>query len=75
MIPYITITFLILVVVLWFWAIWDLSIAKFRNRNSKLFWFLAILIFPVLGSIVYFQVKNRLVSGKREFRPDFESLR
>ncbi len=61
-------TFVLLTIFLWGWALVDLSRTKFRSPYSKLFWLLFILLFPTLGSIVYFQLSHKLLGReKRQF--------
>jgi hypothetical protein len=37
---------------------------------------LIVLLFPILGSIFYFQMKNRMINKKRrKFQPNFNKSR
>lgn len=57
---------------LWFWAIIDISRSRFKKPIMNTIWLLAVLFFPVLGSILYFQFKKKFVSKKkRKFQPNF----
>jgi hypothetical protein len=49
----------ILIIVFWFRAIADIMRSEFKNLRTKTFWFLAVLFFPVFGSIYYFQSKQK----------------
>ncbi|MGB3183492.1 MAG: PLD nuclease N-terminal domain-containing protein [Cyclobacteriaceae bacterium] len=66
------IVFSILTIVLWFWAIIDITRSRFEEPNMNTIWLLAVLFFPVLGSIFYFQLKKKFVTKeKRKFQPKF----
>ncbi|MGM0634994.1 MAG: PLDc N-terminal domain-containing protein [Bacteroidota bacterium] len=66
------IVFIALSMMLWFWALMDIHKSRFKNRSSSFIWFVIVLFFPVLGSIIYFQLRRKLVETKpRKFRPDF----
>jgi hypothetical protein len=66
------IAFEILAFVLWSWAISDVTRSRFKKSNMKILWFMAVLLIPVFGSIIYFQFKKKFVLRKRrEFQPDF----
>lgn len=58
--------FLALVLIVQFWAFIDIAFAK--RMENKALWFLAIICFPVLGSIFYFQSRKK---GVRIFNPKF----
>ncbi|WP_223269169.1 PLDc N-terminal domain-containing protein [Polaribacter sp. IC063] len=63
---------LILTILLWFWAIFDISKSKFENQTINTIWLLIVLIFPILGSIVYFQLKRKFIRLEtRKFEPKF----
>jgi len=65
-------TFIISSLVLWFWAITDITRSRFHRSNERTSWLLVVLFFPVIGSILYFQLKARFVSRKkRVFKPQF----
>lgn len=66
------ITFLILTIGLWFWAIFDLTRSRFHIPTMKPVWLLVVLFFPVIGSIFYFQFRKKLIDKEpRKFQPDF----
>ena len=66
------IRFVILTIILWFWAIIDITKSRFKNPNMNTIWLLAVLIFPVLGSIFYFQLRKTFVTkGSKKFEPNF----
>lgn len=68
---YFLIAFLFLVAVLWTWALIDLF-KRVENLPVKGLWFIAILFFPLIGPVVYFQIgRKRAVGGRRKLRPDF----
>ncbi|MCF6279670.1 MAG: PLD nuclease N-terminal domain-containing protein [Flavobacteriaceae bacterium] len=62
----------LLTIILWFWAIIDIVRSRFKNRSMNTFWLLAVLFFPILGSIFYFQLKKEYVTkAPRKFKPNF----
>ncbi|MFW5700270.1 MAG: PLD nuclease N-terminal domain-containing protein [Cyclobacteriaceae bacterium] len=62
----------ILTIFLWFWAIFDITKSRFKDPIMKTVWLLAVLFFPVLGSIIYFQLRKMFVTNeRRKFRPNF----
>ena len=64
--------FVVLAITLWFWAIIDITRSRFNRPNMNTIWLLAVLFFPVLGSILYFQLKKKLVTkDPRKFQPNF----
>lgn len=67
---YLPILLVFLTIVLWFWALIDIHKHGRMNRNRTL-WFFLILIFPMVGSIVYFQLGRSNMSTKRMFNPQF----
>jgi len=60
-----------LTISLWLWALMDISKSTFYQSIAKIFWFFIVIIFPALGSILYFQLKKRVVKvdRRRLFRP------
>jgi len=42
---------------LWVWAVYDINKTRIRNKISLL-WLLFVLFFPVIGPIIYFQMKR-----------------
>lgn len=62
-----------LAIIIAFWAITDILKLKTASNPFKILWFIAILIFPILGSILYFQLgKKTLLKAPRKFDPDFQ---
>ncbi|WP_374988012.1 PLDc N-terminal domain-containing protein [Marinoscillum sp. MHG1-6] len=69
---FVIITFCILTLTLWLWAFIDITRSRRNEPKSTTFWFWLIMFFPVIGSILYFQLKDRWFKSKdREFRPSF----
>lgn len=69
------ISFIILFIFLWFWAIIDISKSRFKNPTMNTVWYLIVLFFPVIGSIIYFQLKkNYVVIEARKFQPNFNRV-
>ena len=73
MTTYIVITYAALATILWAWAILDIAKSYFHNRSLKRTWLFIVILFPVLGSVIYFQLKKRLSENPRIFNPDFGS--
>ena len=66
------ITFAILAIILWIWAVFDITKSRFKNSIMKIVWLLIVLFFPVFGSIFYFQLRKKFVTKKnRDFQPNF----
>lgn len=71
----IIISFIILFIFLWVWAIIDISKSRFKNPTMNTVWYLIVLFFPVVGSIFYFQLrKNYVVKEARKFKPNFNRV-
>ena len=66
----------ILTLIIWVWALIDLFKTRYKNAMVKGLWLIAILFFPVIGSLVYFQYgKKSSRNERRKFQPDFNRLR
>jgi hypothetical protein len=66
----------ILTIILWFWAIFDITKSRVKNQTSQKIWLLTVLIFPVFGSLVYFQLKRKFIRFEtRKFEPKFNKNR
>lgn len=61
------ITLTTLTAVLWIWALVDILRSKFETPTLKLFWIILIVIFPILGSIIYFQFGKKFSEKSRKF--------
>ncbi len=69
---YIVITLIILGMTLWVWAVADILRTQFDSIGVKMIMLLTVTAFPVMGPIVYFQLKaNFKYRERRKFRPDF----
>ena len=65
----------ILTLSLWIWAIVDIVKSSFKDRAQKILWILVVVLFPILGSIVYFQVGRNYTNRKsRKFNPSFNRV-
>lgn len=65
----------ILTIFLWFWAIFDITKSRFKDPVMNTVWLLAVLFFPVFGSILYFQLRKKFVTKKsRIFQPNFNRV-
>ncbi|RLD42045.1 MAG: phospholipase [Bacteroidetes bacterium] len=65
----------ILTLSLWIWAIVDIVKSSFKDRAQKILWILVVVLFPILGPIVYFQVGRNYTNRKsRKFNPSFNRV-
>ncbi len=63
---------IILTIILWFLTIISITRTRFKNQNSNTVWLIAVLFFPVFGSILYFIMKRKFVLKEpRKFQPKF----
>ncbi|KOF02036.1 hypothetical protein OB69_15035 [Roseivirga seohaensis subsp. aquiponti] len=63
---------ILLAIVLWAWALLDLSKSRFKSGRANLIWLSIILFSPVMGSILYFQLKKGYTERRpRQFQPKF----
>ncbi|MBF8150276.1 PLDc N-terminal domain-containing protein [Winogradskyella sp. F6397] len=66
------ITLISIAILFWFWAISDITRSRFKNPYMSTVWVLVVLFFPVVGSICYLLLRNKLVTNKRrKFQPKF----
>lgn len=65
--------FYLLAFSLWAWALIDLVKQKTVKTRMKILFLILILFFPIVGSILYFQIKRKLLSEKTTFNPHFNS--
>lgn len=57
---------------LWIWAIHDIIKTHFKKRIMTPIWLIVVILLPLLGSIVYFQLKrNQIDRSEGKFSPDF----
>ncbi|TQI71307.1 phospholipase D-like protein [Gramella sp. Hel_I_59] len=68
----IIITLIILSLVLWIWALVDILKTRFSSPILQVLLILMIFLFPVIGSLVYFQFKHRFTESERSFEPAFK---
>lgn len=71
---YITVILILisLMLILWVWAIVDILRTLFKTPVQKSYWFLIVLLFPVLGALLYFQIgKKSIVKEPKQFNPKF----
>ncbi|WP_407660184.1 PLDc N-terminal domain-containing protein [Marinifilum fragile] len=59
------IVFLILVIILWCWAFIDIQKSQYKNKLHKLLFFILIIVFPVIGTIIYFQFSRKFKRSKK----------
>lgn len=61
-------------IILWFWAIIDINRSNFKEPKYKGLFLFMVLITPIIGSIIYFQMKKGYVSNnKRKFSLNFNN--
>ncbi|MBW6483429.1 MAG: PLD nuclease N-terminal domain-containing protein [Vicingaceae bacterium] len=61
--------FLFFVLAIWFWTIIDITRSRFINPTMRTIWLIAVLLFPVLGSILYQLLKNKFINKEpRKFQ-------
>jgi len=58
-----------LTAILWIWALVDILSSRSENTATKLLWTLVIFLFPILGSIIYFQFGKNAMGNRRRFNP------
>ena len=64
--------FFFLAVVLWIWALIDIFRLSRNSKESPAPWLLLIILFPILGSIIFFQIgRKRMKDSNRTFDPKF----
>ena len=61
----------LLTIILWIWALIDIYKSNFKNEIFKIICFIVVIFSPILGSIIYFQFKNKITS-RRKFEPNFQ---
>lgn len=61
-------------IIFWVWALLDLASSTFKKTNWKIAWLLIIVLFPVLGSILYLLLRKDFKAQKRRsFSPGFNT--
>ena len=66
--------FIVLTLVLWIWAIVDILKSIFSIPVQKTYWLLVVILFPILGSLLYFQLgRSSLLRDTRQFNPRFHN--
>ena len=59
-------------IVLWFWAILDITRSKFKKPTMRTVILIIVLVIPTLGSIIYLLIrKNITTKERRKFKPKF----
>ena len=68
------IVLLVLTSILWIWAFWDIITANRESSSLQWLWIAVILVFPIIGSLLYFISKNKLIGfNTRKFDPKFNN--
>lgn len=68
--------FYLLTGVIWIWALIDLVKQKALKAGMRILFLILILFFPIIGSILYFQLKrNKSFAYKTTFNPQFNTLK
>ncbi len=65
------IVFFVITAALWLWAVINIIGTNFGEPMMKLICIIGVLVFPILGPIVYFLVRKHLIKEPRKFDPDF----
>jgi type VI protein secretion system component VasK len=63
--------FFVLTAVLWVWAVINIVNTNFGEPMMKLICIIGVLVFPILGPVVYQAVRKHLIKAPRKFDPDF----
>ena len=61
----------VLTLTLWIWALVDIFKSRFENSSLKILWIAAIIIFPIIESIIYFQIGKKATIKSKKFQPNF----
>ncbi len=62
----------ILTLILNIWAIIDITRSRFKDPTMRTIWLVVVLFFPIVGSILYFQLSKKLINKEpRKFQPKF----
>lgn len=63
---------ILLTLILVFWAIIDIAKSRFKNSKNRTIWLVVVILFPIIGSILYFQLKRTLTTNEPlRFDPKF----
>ena len=69
----ITLCFLTLILVLW--ALIDIVRSRFIKPNMRTVWLIVVLFVPIIGSILYFQMRKTLTTSETlKFNPKFKNV-
>lgn len=58
-----------LTAILWVWALVDIISSRFEDAATTLLWLVVIFLFPIMGSLVYFQFGKNSSAKTRRFNP------
>lgn len=62
----------ILALLIQFWAIIDITKSRFNDPKMRTIWLIIVLLGPMFGSILYFQLRKNLITKEpRVFQPIF----
>lgn len=65
------IALMLLILVLWFKAISDITRTRFKSDANNRKWFLIVFLIPIFGAIVYFSMKKKYIAIKPKFDSRF----
>jgi len=69
---FVIITFIGMVILVWFWALTDIARSRFHSPRMNTIWILIVLGFPLIGSFAYLRFKKTITTSKsRSFSPKF----
>ncbi|WP_423809629.1 PLDc N-terminal domain-containing protein [Polaribacter vadi] len=60
----------VLSTILWLQAIIDIVKTTFKRKIYKIIWICIVFFFPIIGSLIYFNLKKR--NKRRKFQPNFD---
>ena len=64
---------LIIILIIWSIALFDISRSRFESGNIKLTWIMIVTMMPLIGLIIYVIRREKISSGKpRNFDPAFK---
>jgi hypothetical protein len=67
-------TYFVLALILWTQSIQDIKSTNFLSQPLKVILLVIVILFPVVGAIVYFQLKKSLIGNPKVFNPDFGNV-
>lgn len=72
---YLIASFVLLQLLISFWAIYDISKSRLKGFYSNTLFLLLVILLPTFGALAYFLSKRYLTLPKRRFAPEFNIRR